>query len=378
MIIIKKIKNTTFKMIPLIDLSLNPKLLEEIKTAIDKVVDSKSYILGERLKSFEEKFAKYLGADYAIGVGNGTDALRLVLRALKIGAGDKVLTVAFTSPFTSIAIVEEGATPIYCDVDEKTWTLDLADAAKKLDKNVRAIMPVHIYGNPCDMKAILKFAKDNNLKVIEDACQAHGAEINGKKAGTFGDGAAFSFYPTKNLGGMGDGGAVATNSEKLANQVRLLRHGGQTKRFWHEYRGFNSRLDEMQAAILEAKLKHLDDFNRERERLVQNYEQELASLPITFQQSFTGASSAHHLFLIRTKKRDALKEFLEGNEIVSDLYYPYPINAQPAFRKYSGGNLNITNMLSRELLALPLYPSMESKDQEKVISSIKRFFKKNG
>ncbi len=365
-------------MIPLVDLSLDQKLLKEIKAEIDKVVDSKSYILGGRLKSFEEKFAGYLGVGYAIGAGNGTDALRLVLRALKIGAGDKVLTVAFTSPFTSIAIVEEGATPIYCDVDEKTWTLDLADAGRKLDKNVRAIMPVHIYGNPCDMKAILKFAKDNNLKVIEDACQAHGAEINGKKIGTLGDGAAFSFYPTKNLGGMGDGGAVTTNSEKLANQVRSLRHGGQTKRFWHEYRGFNSRLDEMQAAILETKLKHLDDFNRERKRLVQNYERELASLPITFQQSFTGAKSAHHLFLIRTKKRDALKKFLGENDIASDLYYPYPINSQPAFRKYPGSNLNITNMLSRELLALPLYPSMQSKDQEKVISCIKRFFKKNG
>lgn len=365
-------------MIPLVNLSLERELVKEIKAEVDKVVDSKSYILGERLKSFEEKFAGYTNADYAIGVGNGTDALRLILRALGIGVGDKVLTVAFTSPFTSIAIVEEGAIPVYCDVDEKTWTLDLEDAGKKLDKNVRAIMPVHIYGNPCDMKAILKFAKDNNLKVIEDACQAHGAEIAGRKIGTFGDGAGFSFYPTKNLGGMGDGGAVTTNNGNLARLIKLLRHGGQTKRFWHEYRGFNSRLDEIQAAILEVKLKHLDHFNRERERLAQNYIEELAPLPIIFQESFAEAKSAYHLFVIRTKKRTALKKFLEENEIVSDLYYPYPVNMQPAFKKYHSGSLSVTNVLSRELLALPLYPLMRTKDQEKVISCIKQFFEKNG
>lgn len=365
------------KTVPLIDLSMDSKLGEEIKKAIAGIIDSKVYILGKNLESFEKKFASYMGVKYAIGVGSGTDALRLLLRALGIGAGDKVLTVAITSPFTSIAIIEEGAIPVYCDVDEKTWVLDLADATKKLDKKVRAIMPVHIYGNPCDMKAILKFAKENNLKVIEDACQAHGATIGNKKIGTFGDGAAFSFYPTKNLGGMGDGGMIVTNNKSLAEIIRLLRHGGQTKRFWHVYKGVNSRLDEIQAAILETKLKHLDSFNLIRKKLVKKYKEAFSGLPIAFQESFDGAVSANHLFVIRTKKRDNLKNFLNNKRIVSDLYYPYPLNVQPAFKKYASGNMKVTNMISGELLALPLFPSMTEIQQKYVITSVLEFFKKN-
>src|SRR3989304_8199914 len=218
-------------MIPLVDLTIDKKLRDKITKEITQVVDSKKYILGAKLESFEKKFAKFIGVKYAIGVGNGTDALRLSLRALGIGNGNKVLTVALTSPFTAIAIIEEGAVPIFCDVDEKTWTIDPADVEKKVDKKTKAIIPVHLFGNPCDMNAILKIAKDYNLRVIEDACQAHGAKFRGKMIGSFGDAGTFSFYPTKNLGAFGDAGIITTNDLKVAEMIKILRHGGRIKSF---------------------------------------------------------------------------------------------------------------------------------------------------
>src|SRR3989344_4187496 len=223
-------------MIPLIDLTIDVETEKTIKREIIKVVESKSYILGKRVEIFEKKFAKFIGTKYAIGVGNGTDALRLCLRALNVGKGDKVLTVALTSPFTVLAILEEGAIPVFCDVAEK-----------KIDRKTKAILPVHLFGNPCVMNAVIKLAEKYKLKVIEDAFQAHGASYKNNMIGSFGDCAAFSFYPTKNLGAMGDGGILVTSNKKIAEMAKILRHGGQTKRFWHKYRGINSRLDEIQA-----------------------------------------------------------------------------------------------------------------------------------
>ena len=361
-------------MIPLIDLSPDKVTrLDIIKTFTD-VLDSKNYILGSRLESFEKKFAKFIGSRFAVGLANGTDAIRIALRAFAIGSGDQVLTVSFTSPFTAIGIIEEGAIPVFADVDEKTWTIDIKDAERKIDKKTRAIVLVHIYGNPCNMTGIMKLAKKYKLVVIEDACQAHGASFGGNKVGTFGDAAAFSFYPTKNLGGIGDGGAVVTNSRRIANMMKLLRHGGQTKRFWHVYRGFNSRLDEIQAAVLEIKLTRLKKSNLLRSKNAERYRRELASLPIKFQESFKGAKSSNHLFVIRSDKRDALKKFLYKRGIFSDIYYPTPVHLQPAFRKYSKGRLKTTESLCRELLALPLFPTLSLKDQTKVITGVKDFF----
>jgi len=361
-------------MIPLLDLTLDKKLLDKITKEITRVVDSKSYILGAKLESFEKKFAKFIRVKYAIGVGNGTDALRLALRALGIGQGDKVLTVSLTSPFTAIAIVEEGAIPVFCDVDEKTWTIDIADAKKKIDKKTKAIIPVHLFGNPCDMDSILKFAKENNLKVIEDACQAHGAKYKGKMIGSFGDAAAFSFYPTKNLGAFGDAGMVTTNNSKVTKMIKLLRHGGQTKRFWHQFKGINSRLDEIQAAILELKLEELEKNNKKRQLLAKKYQKELQDLPLKFQQNFEGTNSIYHLFVIGTPRRNALKKFLAAEGIVSDIYYPYPVHMQRAFKKYAKGDLRITRRLTKEFLAIPMYPSLTFKNQKKVIRSIRKFF----
>ncbi len=363
-------------MIPLIDLAEDKIELLKIKKSISDVVDSKSYILGKRLESLERKFSKFIGAKYAVGVGNGTDAIRIALRALGVGRGDKVLTVSFTSPFTSIAILEEGAIPVYCDVDPETWTMDIGSLGRNLDKKVKAIMPVHIYGNPSDMRNISKFARKNKLLVIEDACQAHGATIGNKKVGNWGDAAAFSFYPTKNLGAYGDAGIVVTNSNKLAKLMRYLRHGGQTKRFWHVYRGFNSRLDEIQSAILETKLELLEKKNKRRKFLAERYQKFLADLPIKFQKVNTGYGSAWHLFVIRVEQRDKLMRYLKNQDIASDIYYPYPLHLQPLFKKFVSAKLDNTELLCRELLALPLYPKLSFENQNKIITSVREFFSK--
>ncbi|MDO8487509.1 MAG: DegT/DnrJ/EryC1/StrS family aminotransferase [Candidatus Curtissbacteria bacterium] len=362
-------------MIPLVDLSTDKKLTAKIKATVCDVIDSKNYILGERLKSFEKKFTGFIGAEDAVGVGSGTDALRLCLRALGVGAGDMVLTVGFTSPFTAIAILEEGAMPVFCDIDPETWTLDVKSIEGKLDSHIKAIMPVHIYGNPCNMDVILEFAKKNNLVVIEDACQAVGASIGSKMTGTFGDAAAFSFYPTKNLGGMGDGGMVTTASGETAEMIRVLRHGGQTKRFWHEYAGINSRLDEMQAAILEEKLAYLKEDNRKRAGLAGKYVRELGNLPLKFQEVLTGAFSCWHQFVVLTPLRDRLKEFLLKKDITTDIYYPYAVYSQKAFMEFPKFKTPVTDKLSGQVLSIPLYPSLSDGDCDYIIKSIKEFFK---
>lgn len=362
-------------MIPFIDLSTDKQLSKKIRFEIERVIKSKNFILGPHVKSFEKKFAQYVGVGYSVGTGNGTDALRLALRALGIGPGDKVLTVALTSPFTILAIVEEGATPVLCDVDGETLTISLEDANRKIDHKTKAIMPVHIYGNPCNMTAILKFAKVNNLAVVEDAAQAHGARIEGKKVGSFGQAAAFSFYPTKNLGALGDGGMFVTREKRLFDLVRSLRHGGQSKRFWHKYRGLNSRLDEIQAAILEVKLKNLDTANTKRRKLAKRYQSLLINLPVQFQKTFAGAKHVYHLFVIMTEKRDELKRFLEKKGIGCDIYYPYPVYKQQAFANLGKSNLKVTNRIQRQLLALPLYPNLTYEQQDKVIKAIKKFYK---
>lgn len=362
-------------MIPVIDLTADNDVTDTIKRNVLKVIDSQSYILGKELESFEKAFAKINKSKEAIGVANGTDALRLSLRALGVSHGDKILTTSLTSPFTAIAIIEEGAVPVFCEVDESTWTIDPNDMLSRIDKNVKAIMPVHIYGNPADMKTIKKIAEDRSLLLIEDACQAHLAKIDDVPVGNWSDAAAFSFYPTKNLGAMGDAGAILTNDKHLAKHLRILRHGGQTKRFWHVYKGFNSRLDEIQAAILNVKLKRLKKYTSQRSKIAAIYRKELSDLPISFQKTIKGGKSANHLFIIRTKQRDKLQRFLLKKGIAAGIYYPYPVHVQPAFKMYSKVHLPITEKLSRELLALPIYPSLSQSDQEKVIDGLKKFFR---
>ncbi len=364
-------------MIPFIDLATDKKTLREVARATNKVFASKNYILGEYTERFEQKFAKYLGCAFAVGVGSGTDALRLALRALGVGQGDRVLTTIFTSPFTALAIIEEGAIPVFCDIDERTWTISTDDAQKKIGEGVKAMVPVHIYGNPCDMWEILKFAQRFKIKVIEDASQAHGATLGGKKLGSFGNAGAFSFYPTKNLGAYGDGGVVTTNDRQLATMLKYLRNGGQTKKFWHQYRGVNSRLDELQAAILEVKLKHLSEANKKRHILANRYKEKLSGLPIGFQGSYLGAKTANHLFVVRVTARNHLKKYLQDRGVGCDIYYPWPLDKMPIFKTFAKGSLPIAEKINREILALPLYPTLSIKDQDIVIKTINEFYSKN-
>lgn len=359
--------------IKLINLSLGGDLRSKILKSVTRVIDSKNYVLGSNLESFEKNFAKFCQMKYAIGVGNGTDALRLCLRALGIGKGDKVLTVAFTSPFTALAILEEGAIPVFCDIDDETLTIDVEDTRRKIDKDVKAIICVHIYGNPCDMDKIQKFAKKHNLKKIEDACQAHGAYYKGKHVGNFSDAAAFSFYPTKNLGAMGDGGMVVTNNTALGQKIKLLRHGGQVKRFWHQYLGINSRLDEIQAAVLNIKLKNLEGENKRRRANAQFYRNRLADLPIKFQKLQENSLSSYHIFTVRTKLRDKLKKYLSSRGIESDIYYPHPVHLQPLFAKYRT-KLPVTEKVCREILAIPVHTNLSTRDKNLIVESIRSFF----
>ena len=235
-------------------------------------------------------------------------------------------------------------------------------------------MPVHLFGNPCNMKAILEFAKSYKLKVIEDACQVHGAKIGGKMAGSFGDAATFSFHPTKNLGAMGDAGIAVTNNIEVSQLLKILRQGGQTKRFWHTYLGLNSRLDEIQAAILRTKLKYLARQTQRRVMLADRYIKSLSDLPVGFQKSFNDSQSSYHPFVIRTEKRDRLKNYLRENGVETGIYYPHPIHIQPAFRKYRQGKLKVTEFLTKKLLAILLYPTLLQKQQNVVINKIRSFF----
>lgn len=363
-------------MIPTTDISQDEKTLKEIELAINRVMKSNTFILGDELKTFEHKFAQFLNSKYVCGVANGTDALLLSIKALGIRPGDKVLTVSFTSPFTVIAILESGAIPVFCDIDPETLTIDAEYAANKIDRKVKGIIPVHIYGNPCDMGKILDLAKRAKIKVIEDACQAHGASIDNKLVGTFGDAAAFSFYPTKNLGGVGDGGAVATSSKEVFEAVQILRHGGQSKRFWHTLVSGHSRLDELQAAVLQVKLKKLSRENEKRGKIAQRYREELSNLPVKFQKTMVKGKHANHLFVIITKERDNLKKYLKSRGISCDIHYPYPTYTQPAFRQFKQERLTVTEDIQTKILSLPIYPHLSTKDQGKIIFEINNFYKK--
>lgn len=361
-------------MIPVVDLTPDSETLEKMLLAIKGVLGSNSFILGKQLEEFEQRFGQFIGCEHACGVASGTDALRLSLQALGIGRGDKVLTVSFTSPFTIVAILEAGATPVFCDINEDTWTIDVDDAKRKMDSKVKAIIPVHIYGNPCDMGKILDFSRDSKIKVIEDACQAHGAMIGKKFIGTFGDTAAFSFYPTKNLGAFGDGGAITTNSKKVFETLKVLRHGGQTGRFWHKLVAGHSRLDEIQAAILKIKLSRLLEDNKKRSLIANKYREELAGPRIKFQKVLSGAKSANHLFVITTKERDKLKTYLALHGISSDVHYPYPTYRQPVFSMFAKERLDVTEDVQSKILSLPIYPNLKERDQEKIILHIQNFF----
>jgi len=346
---------------------------DEIDEVVQRVLNSGWYILGKEVNAFEKEFAGYLGARVAIGVGNGTDALHLALRACGIGKGDAVITVSHTAVATVAAIELAGATPLLVDIDPSTFTLDtnqVEDAITKFEDRrnaasegarLKAIVPVHLYGHPADMAGILEIAKRHDLYVIEDCAQSLGASIQGRKTGTWGDIAAFSFYPTKNLGALGDGGALVTNDTALATRARELREYGWGKRYISESRGMNTRLDELQAAVLRVKLKYLDQENMRRQEIAGFYDAQLSATGLVLPRLRGPVTHVYHQYVVRCKRREDLRSFLQARAIGTLVHYPLPVHLQPAYRSVSvpaRTEMYETERVCREVLSLPMYPEL--------------------
>lgn len=368
-------------MVPFLDLTRQYRRIEEeILSAQKRVLEKGRFILGEEVSSFEEEFARYCGVRYGIGVGSGTDALFLALKAANIGEGDEVITVSHSFIATPIAISWTGAKPIFVDVDPEVYTMDpnlLEDFLKKRKrKMVKAILPVHLYGHPAEMDAIMDIAHRYHLMVIEDACQAHGAEYRGKKMGSFGVMGCFSFYPTKNLGAYGDGGMIVTNDKKYYERLRLLRCYGEKRKYEHILRGWNSRLDEIQAAILRVKLKYLDQSNGERRKKALMYKRLLENTEVRCPAEKEQSRHVYHLFVVRAKKRNALQGFLKEKGIETLIHYPVPIHMQKAYTElgYRRGDLPVTEKVSQEILSLPFYPELTIDEMREVRAEMKTFF----
>lgn len=347
----------------------------EIDEAIRRVLEQGRYILGEEVKSFEAEFASFVGVAHGIGVSSGTDALHVALGACEIGAGDEVITVAHTAVATVAAIELAGATAVLVDIEPDFFTIDPAKLRAVITERTRAIIPVHIYGQPANLDPIIEIARERNLLVIEDCAQAHGAVYRNKRVGSWGDIACFSFYPTKNLGAIGDGGLVVTDNSRFAERARLLREYGWAERYVSHFVGWNSRLDEIQAAILRVKLRFLDSDNEARRRIARKYCDRLATLNLGLPQTRADVIHAFHLFVVRAARRDALQAYLKEKGIGALVHYPVPVHQQPAYQGRLKGSENLpeTERAAREILSLPMYPELSDNDIETVIREVQLF-----
>ena len=351
---------------------------EELDAAYRRVMASGYYILGPEVESFEAEFAAYCGVQYCIGVGNGLEAISLILKACEIGPGDSVIVPANTFIATWLPVTHAGAEPIPVEPDEASYNIDPQRVEESIKSNTRGIIAVHLYGQPADMDALAQIARKHNLLLVEDAAQAHGAKYKGRPAGSLGDAAAFSFYPTKNLGAIGDGGAVTTNDPVLADRVRVLRNYGSRKRYLNELPGFNSRLDEFQAALLRVKLSKLDQWNLRRAEIAQHYACKLASVPqVVLPQVALTSEPVWHLFVVRSRSRDALQRYLQNEGIDTLIHYPIPPHRSGAYANsaVSRDSYPLTEMLSEEILSLPLWPQMSTESIEVACQMICSFFR---
>ena len=352
---------------------------QEIDNAITRVLDSGRYILGEEVKAFEQEFSQYIGVKYGVGVGSGTDALTIALKACGIGHGDEVITVSHTAVATVAAIELAGATPVLVDINPDTYTLDPDSIKKAITIKTKAVIPVHLYGHPADMDSINDIARDCNLYVIEDCAQSHGAQYNNKKTGSLGDIAAFSFYPTKNLGAIGDGGMVVTDDIKLAEKATLIRQYGWKERNNSIMPGMNSRLDELQAAILRVKLHFLDINNIKRRRVATQYKMYLQSPNLVIPYENREAFHVYHQYVIRTTKRDELKKYLTKHGIDTAIHFPVPVHLQPAYLlRLTLEKLPKTVSICRKILSLPMHPYLEISEVQEISDTINNFFKRSG
>ena len=344
-----------------------------IRAAIERVVASGWYILGPEVEQFETEFASACGARFAVGVGSGTDAIALALRALDIGPGDEVIVPALTASFTAMAVIACGARPVCVDVDRNTLTIDPGACAQAITSRTRAVVPVHLYGQPAEMNGVRRVADQHALAIVEDCCQAHLATEHGVPVGTRADAAAFSFYPTKNLGALGDGGAVVTGNAKLAERIRRLRNGGQSDRYQHLEPGVNSRLDELQAAVLRARLPLLPRWTARRRELAAVYRRELPSSVHTIEERDPG--HVYHLFPVRVPERDLLRAHLAAAGIETLIHYPTSLTEQPAFAAYESPPCPVAAEASRTLLSLPLHPRLGDADVTTVAREVGVFLK---
>jgi dTDP-4-amino-4,6-dideoxygalactose transaminase len=366
-------------MIPHVELKTQYLEIEaEVRAAIDEVLESAWYILGKQGQAFEDEFAAYLGAARCVGVGSGTEAIHLALLAVGVRPGDEVITVANTCVPTVSAIAFTGARIVLADIDADTMTMSPTSLKMAITARTKAIVPVHLYGHPCDMDAILAVAERRGIPVVEDCAQAHGALYKGRPCGVFGAAAAFSFYPTKNLGAYGDAGAVATNDPALAERVKKLRNYGEETRYHHSIKGFNSRLDEMQAAILRVKLKHLDRWNDARRARAARYSGLLADTPLRLPAEQSWARHNYHLYAVRSAQRDALAAWLREHAIGALMHYPIPVHLQEGYRDlgYSEGDFPESERACREELSLPLYPELSFEALEQVATTVCAFFQR--
>ena len=362
-------------MIPFVELASQFQSIEpEIRAAIDRVFTCSWFILGEEGLAFEREFANYIGAAHAVGVGSGTEALHLALRGVGVQPGDEVITVANTCVPTVAAIAFSGARPVLVDVEPDTLTMAPDALTKAITPKTKAIVPVHLYGQACVMDAIIDAAR--GIPIVEDCAQAHGARFGDRVCGTFGVAGAFSFYPTKNLGAYGDAGAIVTHDEALAARLRMLRNYGERERYHHTIEGVNSRLDELQAAILRAKLPHLDAWNARRRALAARYTENLRDLPVQLPVEAPRRHHTYHLYPVRTPQRDALRESLRRQDIGTQLHYPVPIHLQEAYRHlgYPRSAFPISEQACNEVLSLPLYPELTEAQVDEVAGAIEAFF----
>lgn len=358
--------------VPFIDLKRGYQALQsDIDQGIQSVLSSGYFILGEQVKALENAFAAYCDVQYAVGVASGTDALHLALRACGIGHKDEVITVANTCVPTITAITQAGATPVLVDIHSNTFNIDPNRIEQAITPRTKAILPVHLYGRCADMEPILDIAQYYGLRVIEDCAQAHGATYQGAKAGAMGDAGCFSFYPTKNLGAFGDGGMVVTSDPKIAEQVRLLRSYGETSRYQHQIKGFNSRLDEIQAAILLAKLPYLDRANARRGEIAATYHQGLQGTGIRCPEDVSDYGHIHHLYVVKVADRARFRAFLQERGIATLIHYPTPIHLQPAYKEFASmmPQLPETEQASREIVSLPIFPEMNESEVKQVIEA---------
>jgi dTDP-4-amino-4,6-dideoxygalactose transaminase len=361
--------------IPLVDLKTQYQgIKEEVLAEIGQALDGMQLFLGKNVQTLESDFAAYCGTEFAIGVGSGTDALHIALRACGIGPGDEVITVSHTFIATVEAIILAGARPVFVDIDPETYTMDTSQVERMINGNTRAILPVHLYGHPADMEPIWELARAYKLKVIEDACQAHGAEYQGRRTGSLGDVGCFSFYFSKNLGAYGESGIITTSNPEIAKQCRMLRDHGSSAKYHHAMFGVNSRLDELQAAVLRVKLPHLEEWTEKRRGLAQAFN---AALPLSTvkPQEMSWAKHVYHLYVIRTSERDELRAWLETKGIGAGMHYPVPVHLQEAWRKYGGSDfsLPVTEKITQEIISLPIYPELRLEEVDYICDSIREF-----